>query len=162
MSTSVETLLNHLEAIADAVRELGLGGAYTALPEIRATMSLNTFRMFAPVVVATAERVTQEHVTVVEGLHSQVAYLQAENTALRAELAEEKRLHSDYATPTEMVTQPSMQPPKSFEGWTVQTGKDGYIRLHRKVDGRGLSIHLGRTWDTGKAHEKITAKRPHP
>jgi hypothetical protein len=45
--------------------------------------------------------------------------------------------------------------PGNYCGWTTQRGKDGYIRLHRKVQGKVKSIYIGRVWDEAKADERI-------
>ena len=53
------------------------------------------------------------------------------------------------------VTPPIEDVPKSFEGWTVQTGKDGYIRLYKSFKGHVKSLYVGRGWNPEKAMSKI-------
>ncbi len=53
------------------------------------------------------------------------------------------------------VTPPIEYIPKSFEGWTVQTGKDGYIRLYKSLKGHVKSLYVGRGWNPEKAMAKI-------
>ncbi|MGV0950106.1 MAG: hypothetical protein ACOYB3_05495 [Azonexus sp.] len=49
-------------------------------------------------------------------------------------------------------------PPKTFEGWTVQVDKQGYVRLFRKIRAQLHSVYLGRTWDESRARERIAAR----
>jgi hypothetical protein len=46
---------------------------------------------------------------------------------------------------------------RTFEGWTVCRAADGYIRLHRRVGGRGRTVYIGRIWNEAKARERIAA-----
>jgi 2'-5' RNA ligase len=45
--------------------------------------------------------------------------------------------------------------PKTFMGWSVQTGKDGYIRLYKSFQGQVKSLYIGKTWNPEKAERKI-------
>ena len=54
MPTPTETILEHLDAIANAVERHGITGAWYAMPPLHGAMSENTFRTTAPVVLATA------------------------------------------------------------------------------------------------------------
>jgi hypothetical protein len=46
--------------------------------------------------------------------------------------------------------------PKSFQGWTVQRSKDGFIRLYKSFKGKVKSLYIGRAWDESKAATKIS------
>lgn len=47
-------------------------------------------------------------------------------------------------------------PPKKFRGWNVHKDRKGFIRIVKRVDGKSLkSIYIGKTWDPGKADQKI-------
>jgi hypothetical protein len=166
MPTPTEVILANIDDVTAAVAVWGPMKAYGTLPAIQAAMSLNTFRTTAPVVLATVER-----------LYSRLSNLQSENTAMadlitileqkiKEALAREEALRAELAAlqdtlppVTQPVIQGTVQPPKNFEGWTVQTAQDGYIRLYRRVNGEVTSIYLGKTWDPEKAHAKIEARR---
>jgi hypothetical protein len=49
-------------------------------------------------------------------------------------------------------------PPRTFEGWTVQVDRHGYIRCFRKINARLRSVYLGRTWNADRARERIAAR----
>ena len=53
------------------------------------------------------------------------------------------------------VVTPIEDVPKSYEGWSVQTGKDGYIRLYKSFKGHVKSLYVGREWNPEKAMAKI-------
>jgi hypothetical protein len=59
----------------------------------------------------------------------------------------------------EPMTEPN-EPPKSFQGWTVQRGKDGFIRLYKSFKGKVKSLYIGRAWDESKAATKISGVTP--
>jgi hypothetical protein len=58
-----------------------------------------------------------------------------------------------------MTAEPS-ETPKSFQGWTVQRSKDGFIRLYKSFKGKVKSIYIGRAWDEAKAAKKISEVTP--
>ena len=108
------------------------------------------------------QRLHNDYATVSEGLHNQVCNLQDKVATLHQEIESLRVTQTvmqpvtqESMQPIPTVTQTVMQPPKTFHGWSVQTGKDGYIRLHRKVAGKVLSLHIGRHWDEEKAAKKI-------
>jgi hypothetical protein len=43
----------------------------------------------------------------------------------------------------------------------VQKDKRGYLRLVRRVNGKVLALHVGRSWDEDKAREKIAQLPTH-
>ena len=135
MPTPTEVILAHLPDVTAAVAVYGIDSAYSHLPEIRKAMGGNAFRIITPIVLATADRLYKDYATRLAGVRE-------ENVALR------------YAiTPT-----PPLPIPKDFQGWSVQCGKDGYIRLHKKERGRVLSLHVGKVWDEEKAGRKIAER----
>lgn len=64
-------------------------------------------------------------------------------------------LHKGCATTPRQDQSPA---PKTFMGWSVQTGRDGYIRLHQRLGGKVRSVYVGKVWDEAKARERIAAK----
>lgn len=47
---------------------------------------------------------------------------------------------------------------KNIDGWTVHLGKDGYFRLHRRIDGKLRTIYGGKFLNKDHIREKIKAK----
>lgn len=58
----------------------------------------------------------------------------------------------------EPMTDEPGETPKNFNGWTVQTGKDGFIRLYKSFKGKVKSLYIGRVWNEAKALTKIKDK----
>jgi len=135
MRTPTEVILAHLPDVTAAVAVYGIDSAYSHLPEIRKAMGGNAFRIITPIVLATADRLYKDYATRLAGVRE-------ENVALRHAMA---------------PTSPSPLP-KNFQGWTVYLGKDGYIRLYKKRQGRGWSVHVGKVWDEEKAGRKIAER----
>jgi len=131
MSTPVERILEHLDAVRAAYQggrthQQAFDHLVSTCPAL-AGMEYNTFRTRAPLVLEVAEWLHRGY--------------QARIAALRAELAEAKP--------------ETVQPPKSFEGWSVQIGKDGYTRLYKKLGGKVKTLYVGRGWNEKKARGLI-------
>jgi|GEM_PF-2084808 len=156
MSTTTEILLDHLPAVLDAFKVAGSPTAayerLKAFPAI-ATISLSSFRAVASAIVETAQRLHEVEEPVkqeIDNLKEQVTLLTQERDSLQEQLAE---LNNNR----QPVKQENVQPPKTFEGWTVHTNEKGYTRLHKKVNGKVQGIYIGRQWDKAKALERIKA-----
>jgi len=63
-------------------------------------------------------------------------------------LATAAQLHGARVTPSE-------PPPRNYRGWTLCPGKDGLLRAHRRVNGKGYSLYFGKTWDPARADAAI-------
>ena len=101
------------------------------------------------------DRVTQERDALagdLETLRSELATVRQRVTQLEAEAIAQVTQQA-----AQSVIQKIVQPPKSFEGWTVHVGKDGYTRLHKKIAGKVRSLYVGRGWNETKARERIAA-----
>ena len=48
------------------------------------------------------------------------------------------------------------QLPSHFEGWIIGSHK-GFIKLHKRINGKVRSIYIGKVWDDEKAKAKIRA-----
>ena len=86
----------------------------------------------------------------IDNLKEQITLLTQERNSLKEQLDE---LHNNR----QPVIQNNVQPPKTFEGWTVHTDEKGYTRLHKKVNGKVRGVYIGRQWDAAKALERIKA-----
>lgn len=62
------------------------------------------------------------------------------------------------AQPAQDVIQSICVTPKTFEGWTVTTTKEGFIKMHKRLNGVLTGLHVGRVWSDSTAHAKIQAK----
>ena len=151
MPNPTDAILDHLDAVTDAIDKYGKTDAYPYLPELHNDMSVNTFRQYAPRVVAIAQRLYTDS-------HTTIARLREEIDALRARLAEVERQRDEALPAKETVVQADIPVPKTFQGWTVQRCKDGYVRMMKKQDGRVMSLHVGRVWDESKAAAKIAER----
>lgn len=83
--------------------------------------------------------------------NAEVAQANQERDAMALELERLKVIQQAV----EPVTQCNVEPPKTFEGWTVHTDEKGYTRLHKKVNGKVRGVYIGRQWDAAKARERI-------
>jgi hypothetical protein len=141
MSTPLDLILDHLDAVREAFAEgRGPKAAWERLgqtcPAVGA-VEFNTFRTRAPLVLAVADR-----------LHKDYA-------ARLDKVTQERGALETAGAGVPQVTQAAMQPPRTFEGWSVQVGADGYTRLHKKIGGKVRSLYIGRGWNEGKARERI-------
>ena len=158
MSQPVEMLLKDLPALCEAFSlSASAKGVYESHPW---GIPFNTFKTVAPVIVATAKALDCKH----EAIEQEVCQLRAdlekaqqESTALREEVARLRESLDAMQSQVAIPVQEATPPPSRFNGWNVQTGKDGYIRLYRKVAGKVRTLHVGKVWDEAKAVEKVSA-----
>jgi len=146
MPTPTEIILDHLADVTAALSMSGPTAAYQRLPALHDSIPINIFRVTAPIVIAT-----------VQWLHNQTSNPQAEFTALRVKLAETEK-QRDEAIAALPAIHDRVQPPKTFQGWNVQVGRDGYTRLYKKRHGAVLCEYLGKGWDETKAATKINER----
>lgn len=66
-------------------------------------------------------------------------------------------IQAEQSARKEVIEMPAetIEAPKNFNGWTIQTGKDGFIRLYKSFQGRVKSLYIGKAWDEQKALSKI-------
>ena len=83
-----------------------------------------------------------------EALKAEIKTLKKENNTLKGEL---KKVRQELG-------KGAKKPPQRIEGWSIQApGKKPYYRLYRKIGNKLHWIHIGRTFDTGLARQKIKA-----
>ncbi|CAK0775976.1 hypothetical protein CCP3SC15_530005 [Gammaproteobacteria bacterium] len=164
MSTVTEVLLDHLPVVREAIKVTG--SPTTAYERLKSTVpaiaaiSLASFRAVAPVIVETVQRLNKVKEPVkqeIDNLKEKMAIANSEVMQIRGALAAVTEERDALIQELERLTvsQQNVEPPKTFEGWTVHTDEKGYTRLHKKVNGKVRGVYIGRHWDENKARERI-------
>ena len=161
--------ISHEEIILDAYQESkGPKGAWESLqedlPVLPQVMRYNTFKQYITPFSKIMEQVTQRlhrNEQSRAALKETIKALRQEKNMVERRLRaiEGRRLHKvTQKEQSQAVRQGLHKEVKNIQGWTMHKAKDGYYRLHRKIKGRVHSIYLGKTLDTEKALNKISAK----
>jgi len=149
-----DILLDRLEdlrhAFADAVPP---SRAWLRMPEtVTGAMSLNTFKVLAPAIVATAERLNAVEQPLNTGVEEKLVQLRGQ---LRTVEQERDALRQQLNNIEQQSLSTVVQPPDHFDRWRVRRDKRGYLQMVRRVGGKVRVLHIGRHWDEAKARERI-------
>ena len=158
MSQPVDALLKDLPALCEAFSlPTSAKGIYESHPW---GIPFNTFKTIAPVIVATAKALECQYEAIeyeVCQLRADLEKAQQQPIALREEVARLRESLDAMQNQVAIPVQDAVSPPSRFNGWNVQTDKDGYIRLYKKVAGKVHTLHVGKVWDETKAVAKVGA-----
>ena len=159
MSQPVDALLKDLPALCEAFSPTASAkNVYESHPW---GIPFNTFKTIAPVIVATAKALECQYEAIeheVCQLRANLEKAQQEPAALLEEVARLRESLEAMQSQVAIPARDAISPPNRFNGWNVQTGKDGYIRLYKKVAGKVHTLHVGKVWNETKAVEKVGAR----
>lgn len=130
-----------------------LAQAYASVKQQSPGMEIKEDRFIKSVhiAIAVANRIRMELQTQIDALQ---ATLQAEQEKSQANVTHSAVGNSvtkpiDDAVVTHLL-------PKHFHGWIIGSHK-GFIKLHKRVNGKVRSIYIGKEWNEARAIDKINA-----
>ena len=151
---SLEVLLDNLSELCMVYRDnpshkLALERFNTATG---ANLKLNAFRALTPAILATVAKLDNDCQTKLGQMQERLDEVIRDRNSLDV-LLRQRQL--DIVRQERLAE--SVDPPKSFNGWSAQTDKKGYIRLYRKLDGKLVCVYVGKRWSDELAREKLRA-----